>query len=100
PLMPRLLAVGHVTFDLREGREVLGGSVSYAALTAQRLGWTAGVLTAAGADFDPARELPGVEVFVSPSSATTRFRNLYDEDGTRRQSLVARADPLDLSVLP
>jgi len=98
--MPRLLAVGHVTFDLREGREVLGGSVSYAALAAQRLGWTAGVLTAAGADFDPGRALPGIEVFVSPSSTTTRFRNIYDEDGTRRQLLVSRADPPDLAALP
>jgi len=98
--VPRLLAVGHVTWDLREGREVLGGSVSYAALTAQKLGWTAGILTAAGPEFDPARELPGVEVFVTPASATTRFRNTYDGDGARHQAIVSRSDALDLGLLP
>jgi sugar/nucleoside kinase (ribokinase family) len=97
---PRLLAVGHVTWDLHEGREVLGGSVAYAGLAARRLGWRAGVLTSAGPDFEPARDLPGVDVFVATGSATTRFRNLYDEDGTRRQALVSRADPIELSVLP
>jgi len=98
--MPRMLAVGHVTWDLREGREVLGGSVSYAALAAQKLGWTAGVLTSAGPDFDPAKELPGIDVFVSPAPATTRFRNVYGADGTRRQAIVARSGTPDLSVLP
>ena len=37
--MPRLLSIGHVTFDRRDPGEVLGGSVSYASLTARRLGW-------------------------------------------------------------
>lgn len=98
--MPRLLAVGHVTWDKRDGREVLGGSVSYASLTATRLGWAAGALTAAGADFDPARDLPGISVFLTPSGATTRFQNVYDDDGTRHQTVSARAADVDLGVLP
>lgn len=97
---PRILIAGHVTWDLRDGRDVLGGSVAYGALAARRLGWRAGVLTSAGPDFEPARDLAGVEVFVSPGRATTRFRNVYHEDGTRRQELVARAAPIELSVLP
>jgi sugar/nucleoside kinase (ribokinase family) len=97
---PRILIAGHVTWDLRDGRQVLGGSVAYGALAARRLGWRAGVLTSAGPDFEPERDLAGVEVFVSPSGATTRFRNVYHEDGTRRQELVARAAPIELSVLP
>lgn len=98
--MPRLLAVGHVTRDRHAGGEVLGGSAAYAALQARALGWDAAVLTAAGPDFEPARELPGVEVFLCASPATTRFRNLYEADGERRQVLSARAAEIELSPLP
>ena len=98
--MPRLLAVGHVTWDRLEGRQVLGGSVSYAALQARALGWEAAVLTAAGPDFDAARDLPGVHVFASRSPATTRFTNDYERGGTRRQVLSARAGSVDVAVLP
>jgi len=98
--MPRLLAVGHVTRDRRQGGDVLGGSATYAALTAKRLGWDAGVLTCAGADFDPGSELPGVSTFLRRSAATTRFVNEYDGDGTRHQVVTARADDIDLSPLP
>jgi len=97
--MPRLLAVGHVTWDRTQGREVLGGSASYAALAAAKLGWEAAVLTSAGPDFDPARDLPGVRVFLAPGRATTRFANRYERDGTRNQVITARADEIDLTVL-
>jgi sugar/nucleoside kinase (ribokinase family) len=98
--MPRLLAVGHVTWDRLQGQQVLGGSVSYATLAALKLGWQAAALTSAGADFDPARDLPGVEVFRSGSGATTRFTNVYGPDGVRQQVLSARADGIDLARLP
>ena len=97
--MPRLLAVGHVTFDRRDSGDVVGGSVSYGSITARRLGWDAAVLTAAGPDFEPARDLPGVETFVRASAATTRFLNLYDAAGERRQVVQARADDIDLLPL-
>ncbi len=98
--MPRLLALGHVTRDRLAGGEALGGSVSYGALAARKLGWQAAVLTSAGPDFEPERELPGVEVFLRRSSATTRFVNDYGEDGSRRQIVTARADDVDLEPLP
>jgi sugar/nucleoside kinase (ribokinase family) len=98
--MPRLLAVGHVCWDRLQGQQVLGGSVSYATLAARRLGWEAAALTAAGPDFDPARDLPGVTVFRSGSAATTRFTNLYGADGVRQQVLSSRADAIDLGRLP
>ena len=98
--MPRLLAVGHVTWDRLRDREALGGSVSYAALAARKLGWEAAVLTAAGPDFTAERDLPGVPVFTSRSAATTRFTNLYGADGTRRQVLSSRAGAMDLDCLP
>lgn len=89
-----------MTWDRRDGGQVLGGSASYAAFTARKLGWDVAVLTTAGPDFEPARDLPGVHVFVARSSATTRFVNEYDADGTRHQIMTSRADPIDLAVLP
>jgi 1D-myo-inositol 3-kinase len=98
--MPRLLAVGHVSRDRRPGGDVLGGSVTYGALAARRLGWEAAMLTSAGPDFEPERELAGVPVFLRRSSTTTRFANEYGEDGTRHQVVTARADDVDLAALP
>jgi 1D-myo-inositol 3-kinase len=98
--MPRLLGVGHVTWDRREGADVLGGSVSYAALAALKLGWDAGVATSAGPELDPERDLPGVSVFWSRGRSTTRFRNAYEADGTRQQLMTARAGEVDLGVVP
>lgn len=98
--MPRLLAVGHVTWDRLQGQQVLGGSVSYATLAARSLGWEAAALTSAGADFDPARDLAGVTVFRSGSGATTRFVNEYGPGGTRKQVLSARAGTIDFGRLP
>lgn len=97
---PRLLAVGHVTFDRREGGHLLGGSVSYAALAARRLGWQAGVLTAAGPDFAPERDLPAVSVFLQRGAATTRFENAYGPGGERGQVLLSRAPDLEPLPLP
>jgi 1D-myo-inositol 3-kinase len=37
---------------------------------------------------------------VQPASATTRFRNEYDEDGTRHQVLSSRASDIDFSSVP
>jgi 1D-myo-inositol 3-kinase len=98
--MPRLLAVGHVTWDRLKGREVLGGSVSYASLAAKKLGWEAAVLTSAGGDFQADRDLPGVHVFSAPAAATTRFANEYDGDGVRHQRVTARGGEIDLGPLP
>jgi sugar/nucleoside kinase (ribokinase family) len=98
--MPRLLAVGHVTFDRRDEGFVVGGSVSYASLTARRLGWEVAVLTAASPEFDPARDLPGIPAFVHPSAATTRFANIYEAGGHRRQVMSSRAADIDLLPLP
>lgn len=98
--MPRLLALGHVTRDRFPDGHVLGGAVSYAALQVRRLGWSAAVASAAGPDFDATRELPGVDAFVARGAVTTRFVNVYDDDGARRQALEARAPDVDLTLVP
>src|SRR5688572_27409403 len=81
--LPRLLAVGHVTWDKRPEGDVAGGSVTYATATARKLGWEAAALTTCGADFDETRALPGVPVFLERSAATTRFVNVYGPEGVR-----------------
>lgn len=98
--MPRLLAVGHVTWDRVEGGDVLGGAASYAALAAAKLGWEAAILTCASRDFVAERDLPGIAVFQRLAPATTRFQNLYSDGGERRQMLQSRSDDVDLSILP
>ncbi len=98
--MPRLLSVGHVCLDAAPGGNVVGGSVAYGSLTARRLGWEVGILTSAGEDFDPARELPGVPMVIQPSRETTHFVNEYEANGTRHQTVTARADDIRFDALP
>ncbi len=94
------MAVGHVCQDIRpDGGLNLGGSVSYAATTALRLGYRVGVVTSAGPDLDVAHALPGAEVACSPAAATTLFENVY-EDGGRRQILHRRADVITCAHIP
>lgn len=83
---PDLLALGHVTKDLTSEGHVIGGAVTYAALTAQALGLSAAVVTSCGPDVDPASAMPGIPVHVVPSAETTTFINIY-RDGRRRQIL-------------
>ena len=99
-LMSRLLSLGHVTWDRRDGLELVGGTVAYAAQCGRKLGWDVGVLTACGPDFEPARELPGVEVFRTTGATTTRFASAVDEEGLRQQWLQARAPDVELEPLP
>ena len=89
-----------MTWDERADGDVLGGSASFAAITAARLGWQVALGTTTGADFEPTRELAGVSVFRTASATTTRFRNEYDAEGTRRQRLLARATDVDFAVVP
>jgi 1D-myo-inositol 3-kinase len=98
--MPRLLAVGHVAWDRVQGQTVLGGSVTYATQAARKLGWEAAALTSAGPDFEPARDLPGVTVFVARGNATTRFINNYGEGGARTQVLSSRGDDIRVDLVP
>lgn len=98
PGMPDFLTIGHVTRDLRpDGTFSLGGTVTFAALTAHRLGLAAGIVTRADPQLaiDLPHLLPDLALQLCPSTATTIFKNLYDE-GFRTQYLHARAE----SILP
>jgi sugar/nucleoside kinase (ribokinase family) len=79
---PDFVAVGHLTLD-RFGATVRpGGAALYAAITAQRLGLTAGILTRHAADY-PLEGLPfAIEVVSVPSERTTTFE--HSRNGTGR----------------
>lgn len=102
-MRPDFLVIGHVVQDLIEGDAKgswrLGGTASYAALLAARLGLRVAVLTATSPDLPLADALPGVEAVRARGERTTQIRNLY-EGGRRRQYIPQRAASLTPSALP
>jgi hypothetical protein len=92
------LLVGHVAKDLTPDGYTLGGTVSFAALTARALGYTPGIVTAAAADLDLSR-LAGIPVARIDSPHSTTFENIYGPEG-RTQFLRAQAAPLTAASIP
>jgi sugar/nucleoside kinase (ribokinase family) len=100
--IPEFLAIGHVTRDLRsDGTFSPGGTVTFAALTAYRLGLAAGIITRADPELSTLLPtlLPAISLHVLPSMQTTTFANQY-KDGFRTQYLYARAEQLQLTDVP
>jgi 1D-myo-inositol 3-kinase len=96
---PEFVAIGHVTLD-RFGDEMRpGGAALYSAVTAHRLGLSAGILTSHAADY-PLEAIPSrIEVVTLEAPATTVFD--YDAvSGDRQQKLVSTARPLAVRDLP
>lgn len=80
------LAIGTVTRDIATAdpsatEYVLGGTVSFAAVTAARLGRRPAVLTRAGDDVDLSFLRSLGDLHVLPCENTTTFANLYSPDG-------------------
>ncbi len=101
--MPAFLSIGHITRDIQpDGSFSLGGTVTFAALTAYRLGLTSAIITCADAELLACLPelLPDIEVQARPTAATTTFINTYTETGFRIQYLRARADPLQIDDIP
>ena len=97
---PDFVAIGHVTLD-RFGDEVRpGGAAFYSAVTAHRLGLSAGILTSHAVDF-PLDAIPSrIEVVSLEAPATTVFEYEAAGSGERRQKLVSTARPLAVRDLP
>lgn len=102
---PRFLAIGHVTRDEFPGEAEwrLGGTVTYTAATAARLGARAALVTRVGPHErarleERCRDL-GIELHALPAEVTTTFAFRYE--GTRRiLRLRARARGLALADVP
>ena len=86
------LTIGHVTKDLAVDGYTLGGTASYAPLTARAFGLHTGVLTAYGPDITVSA-LNDIEVIHKPSASTTTFENIETASG-RKQYLHQVAEPL------
>jgi sugar/nucleoside kinase (ribokinase family) len=96
---PEFVVAGHVVRDLVPDGWRLGGTVTFAAVQAHRLGLRAGVVTCASDDVDVAHDLPFADVVVRPSSRTTTFENVYD-GGHRTQRVIAQAEAIRRDDVP
>lgn len=96
---PDYVLVGHVTRDLSPRGFVIGGTVTYAGLTALALGRRVGAVSSGGPDFDPRSDLPGISFRLRPAEATTTFENIY-RNGRRQQWIRAIAAPLTADLVP
>jgi sugar/nucleoside kinase (ribokinase family) len=80
---PDFVAVGHVTLDRFGNALRPGGSALYAAVTAHRLGLSAGILTSHGDDFPLEVIPPQIEVVTVPSASTTTFTHILSPGRAR-----------------
>lgn len=96
---PDFVAVGHLTLDHVGGEVRLGGAALYAALTAHRLGLSAGILTSHADDYPLDRLPPQIEVVSVPAVQTTTFEH-RQEDGRRTLRITDAAGPLGGADVP
>lgn len=92
------LAVGHVAVDVIPKGVQLGGTVSYAALTARALGMRVGIVTSAGKDA-PLQALDGIQIVNVSSEHSTTFENVKTESG-RKQTLHHQASSISFDHIP
>ncbi|MBC8248428.1 MAG: hypothetical protein H8E90_02015, partial [Anaerolineales bacterium] len=107
---PDFLVIGHVTRDLQplvpgpkdqgEDGYTVGGTVTFASLTARNLGQRTAVVTRASPDLNLNPLYQGIEVLRLPSPVTTTFQNLYSTDGTRTQFIRAVAGQIRAEDIP
>lgn len=92
------LVVGHVAADIMPAGVLLGGTVSYSALTARALGLRVGIVTSSGADA-PLGALDGIPMVNIPAEHSATFENINTPNG-RRQTLHHQAAPILLDHIP
>lgn len=97
---PDFLVIGHVTRDLQEDGYTIGGTVTFASLTARNLGQRTAVVTRASPDLSLNPLYQGIEVLRLPSPVTTTFQNLYSTDGVRTQFIRAVAGQIKAEDIP
>ena len=94
------LVIGHVTKDRRaDGSLARGGTVFYAAATAQRFGWRPAVITACDPSFEPPEVVARDCWHVVESTVTTTFYNEPSQHG-RKQVIEALASQIGPESIP
>ena len=96
---PEFVVIGHVVRDVALKGWRLGGTATFAAVQARRLGLKAGMVTRFGPDVSR-KDLPRkVAVAGRPSMSSTSFENVYQE-GRRRQRVPAQAEMIEPDDVP
>lgn len=99
PLEPvNYLIIGHLTYDLTPTGPRLGGTVSYAGLTARALGLRVGIVTSWGEEL-PLGNLKNIPIINFPTEHSTTFENIYANKG-RVQIVHTIAPSLDYHMIP
>ncbi len=94
------LVIGHLTRDITPDGDQLGGTATYAALTARALGLRVGIVTSYEPRDISTKVLPDdIMHFVTPTKETTTFENITTKTG-RQQILHQHADPIDFRHIP
>ncbi|MBI2863923.1 MAG: hypothetical protein HYX94_05110 [Chloroflexi bacterium] len=93
------LVIGHVAKDVKGEGFVAGGTVTYAAATAARLGRRVAMVTACGPGIDLQQAYPATPVSRAPSLTSTVFENV-DRGGERVQHIRSRAAAIGLDHIP
>lgn len=96
---PDYVVIGHVAKDVHGDSFSVGGTVTFAALTACRLGRTVGVITSASPEVPAAERLACAQVVLQPAPRSTTFENIYHERG-RTQRLLGQGAPLSAELVP
>jgi len=97
---PDYVLVGNITADIAPDSRLLGGTVSYSALTAAAFGLHVGLLTSAAAGEPLLDQLrPKLSLEVVEAEQTTTFENLYTPSG-RVQYLRGSAARLGAEAIP
>ena len=96
---PDFVVAGHFVCDVVPGGWELGGTVTFAAVQAHRLGMRVGVVTRTAGDLELDARMAFVEIVDAGSFVTTSFENVY-EDGHRKQRVLARGEPLRADDVP
>ncbi|HPS41960.1 MAG TPA: PfkB family carbohydrate kinase [Anaerolineaceae bacterium] len=92
------LIIGHVTQDVVGNGLILGGTVSYASLTAKAFGLRVGIVTACSIDLD-LTQLDGIFVHRKASPVTSTFENTPTPAG-RVQHIHHVAEKLTINDIP
>lgn len=92
------LIIGHITQDITPSGLVIGGTASYAGLTAKAFGIKVGIVTACRSDLD-LRQLDGISLIRKDSPVTSTFENIYTPAG-RIQHVHHVADQITLADIP
>jgi sugar/nucleoside kinase (ribokinase family) len=96
---PEFLVVGHLTRDMVGDDLRPGGTASYAAVVAARLGLRTGILTSAAADLDLPAQIAHVQVHRVPAPQSTVMEHRWF-GRVREQYLRSRAATMTASDLP